>query len=284
MPLPITTLRRGLSTYTLRPGLFADVPSFAHVYYDSFSDTRPGASTDNLMDILFGDFRSHPRDTRAVLAAMLAPRLWSLQYRMSALVDDATDEVVGFVCVKRPATEISFYERWLSPQTWLHRLYTVMHSIASFIRPPGAALDTTQAASFTRAFVDLEPQVRCSPRRRAAWYLSIVAVLPGHQGRGLGGAMLRAALDHIDAVGARQPLQTPNDAGSHETEATAAAAEGEEVDIGGPAVWLTARKGTEGLYRRFGFVKVMDSNKGPLSAWNGGAVMFRGLRGVVDLS
>lgn len=124
MRLPITTLRGGggagaaPSTYTLRPGLVADVPSFARVYYDSFSDARPGASTDNLMDILFGDFRKHPRDTRAVLDAMLRPRLWSLQYRMSALVDDATGHVVGFVCFKRPATEVSFYERWLSPRTF----------------------------------------------------------------------------------------------------------------------------------------------------------------------
>lgn len=178
-------------------------------------------------------------------------------------------------------------------ETWLHRLYTVLHSIGSFVRPPGPALDTAQAASFVRAFVDLEPQVRCSPRRRAAWYLSIVAVLPGHQGRGLGGAMVRAVLDHVDAVGARQPLRTPNDAGSHETAATAEERRQEEEEeeegvedkkMGGPAVWLTARKDTEGLYRKFGFVKVMDSNKGPLSAWNGGAVMFRGLRGVVDLS
>lgn len=140
-----------------------------------------------------------------------------------------------------------------------------------------------RAAAFARAFADIEPRVRCSPRRRAAWYLSIVAVDPSHQGRGLGGGLLRAVLEHVERVGARQPLRTPNDAGKSDAEAAAGGVTTGVEEEGGPAVWLTARKGTEGLYRKLGFVKVLDANTGPLSAWNGGAVMFRGLQGVEDL-
>lgn len=175
--------------------------------------------------------------------------------------------------------------------TWLNTLYTTLYTIRSAVAelftPADPALDYERAVSFARAFVDLEPRVRCSPRRRAAWYLSIVAVLPEYQGLGLGGALMRAVLGHIDADGPRQPLVTANDAGTLEEEEEAMAAwkesDGEGEGMGGPAVWLTARKGTEGLYRKFGFVKIMDSNEGALSAWNGGAVMFRGLQGVKDM-
>ncbi|KAJ6779437.1 hypothetical protein PWT90_05416 [Aphanocladium album] len=219
------------------------MPAFAHAYYASFTDDRPGASDDNLMDVLFGDYRKFANETKRLLAAMLTPRLWDLQYRMSALVEDETGDVVGFVCFKRPKCEISFYERWISPTTWLNTLYSVLYSVKSsiawFLAPPDpASLDPERAASFGRAFVDLEPRIRCSARRRAAWYLSIVAVDPSYQ----------------------------------------------DVEVGGPAVWLSARRGTEGLYRKFGFVKVMESNEGPLAEWNGGAIMFRGLEGVEDMS
>ncbi|KAJ3472940.1 hypothetical protein NLG97_g10618 [Lecanicillium saksenae] len=61
------------------------------------------------------DYKTHDKETRAILEAMLTPRLWTLEYRMSALVEDRTGDVVGFVCFKRAAAEISFYERWISP-------------------------------------------------------------------------------------------------------------------------------------------------------------------------
>ncbi|TQV92032.1 acetyltransferase (GNAT) family domain-containing protein [Cordyceps javanica] len=293
------------TTFTLRPGRLRDVAAFARTYYAAFSDPRPSAAAaaDNFLDVLFGpDYRDRRPDVEAALAAILAPRLWSLQYRLSALVVDKgtgdgnadadDDNVVGFVCVKRPESEVTFYERWLSPR---------LHALGTLLRRPRTVLDLRRAGAFPRAFALVEPRVRCSPRRRAAWYLSVVAVDPALQGRGLGVGMLRAALAHVEAAGARQPLRTPNDDGTdgadkgreneEEEPAAAAAAAAEEngkekdqqvEEMGGPAVWLTARKGTEGLYRKLGFVKVMDSNTGPLSAWNGGAVMFRGLHGVTD--
>lgn len=143
---------------------------------------------------------------------------------------------------------------------------------------------------------ELYPRILCSQRRRAAWYLSIVAVQPAYQGLGLGGAILDLALAHVARVGRPQPLATPNDAGTIETEVQAlalaqaaaeqknAASHGTDVvGVGKPAVWLTARKGTEGLYRKFGFIKIMESNTGGLAEWNGGAVMFRGLSGVTEI-
>lgn len=132
--LPTTTLRAttggpSASTYTLRPGRDADVAAIADVYYAAFADHRPGALPDNLMDVLFGpSFRAHPSDTKALLAHIIAPRLWSVQYRLSVLVDDASGQVIGFVCFKRPLTEVSFYERWLSPRMFLFFFLTSLRS------------------------------------------------------------------------------------------------------------------------------------------------------------
>lgn len=103
------------SSFTLRPGVYGDVPAFADTYYTSFADTRTGASDDNLLDVLFPDHAAHPVEVRDALQRILAPRLWSLEYRMSALVDDASGAVVGLLCMKRPKSEVSFWERWLSP-------------------------------------------------------------------------------------------------------------------------------------------------------------------------
>lgn len=110
-----TTTPVAKSSFTLRPGVYGDLPAFAAVYYSSFSDTREGASDDNLLDVLFEGHRDEPDAIREALQWMLTPRLWSLEYRMSALVDDADGKVVGFLCVKRPGSEVSFYERWISP-------------------------------------------------------------------------------------------------------------------------------------------------------------------------
>lgn len=106
------------STYALRPGRYADVAAFAAAYYSSFSDSRGGeeSTDDNLLDVLFEDHEKYQDETRDALERILAPRLWSLHFRMGALVDDGNGgRVVGFVCVKRPDCEVTFYERWISP-------------------------------------------------------------------------------------------------------------------------------------------------------------------------
>lgn len=150
------------------------------------------------------------------------------------------------------------------------------------------------------ALAELYPKILCTPRRKKAWYLSIVALDPAYQGLGLGGAMVRCALEHVAAVGARQTddldavvVAAAEEGDAEKAEGVVAAEEDEEKRTGegeeearglvGPAMWLTARKGTEGLYRKFGFVKVMDSNQGALAEWNGGAVMFQGLRGAKEI-
>lgn len=155
--------------------------------------------------------------------------------------------------------------------------------------------DNPRAQGFATAMEALYPSILCSPRRTAAWYLSLLVLDPAYQGLGLGTGMMSVVLERVEAVGARQALVTPNDDGERkdgekmdEKESKDDKRGGEdgdegEVEMGPPAMWLTARKGTEPLYRRFGFVKVMESSKHGLADWNGGAVMFRGLRGVKEI-
>ncbi|OAA55429.1 hypothetical protein ISF_07940 [Cordyceps fumosorosea ARSEF 2679] len=237
--IPTTTIlpRTGKTAYTLRPAVHADVPGLAAAYYAAFADSRPGAPADNLLEVLFGDdHRAHPAAVQATLADILAPRLWSLYYCLSALVDaSAEEEIVGFVCIKRPDCEVTFYERWLSP-----RAECSICGGRRRLRARSPASSRACAARRAEERRGTSPSWPCGPRCKA-W--------------------------------------GSNDAGAAETEA---GAKQEDAEEGGPAVWLTARRGTEGLYRKLGFVKVMDGNTGPLSAWNGGAVMFRGLQGVED--
>jgi len=74
------------------------------------------------------------------------------------------------------------------------RLYVRLKNLLLPTRIPA---DST--AVFTRVYGEIEPRLLCSPRRRAAWYLSTIATLPSLQGRGLGGvAQATVALIGVD--------------------------------------------------------------------------------------
>lgn len=129
----------------------------------------------------------------------------------------------------------------MKPDAWLAPLMRLYVSLKSLLRPSPFHHSTT--GIFTRAFATVEPQLFGTARRRQAWYLSIVAVLPSLHGQGLGGVLLRDGLRGVDARGA--------------------------------ASYLISLRGVEPFYQRYGFVEVARANVGKLKEWDGGAIMFR---------
>ena len=88
------------------------------------------------------------------------------------------------------------------------------------LSPERAAAEASAKAAFIQGA--LEPEGAENYRRivdfmasrsrpivsSAAWYLSIVGVAPGAQGRGVGGKLIRATLAEADQVGASSFLET----------------------------------------------------------------------------
>ncbi len=111
----------------------------------------------------------------------------------------------------------------------------------------------------------LEPQFLDSPRRRAAMYLSTVAVDPSLQGKGLGVALMEDGLARCEAMAG-----VSGGEGQGESDGKGCGEGGN-----GRSCWLVARLGTEKFYQRFGFQKIGDSAVDEVSHWNGGAIMFR---------
>lgn len=82
-----------------------------------------------------------------------------------------------------------------------------------------------------------------TPRRKNAWYLSTLAVLPDHQGRGFGQRLIQHGLALVDERGA--------------------------------AAWLIRVKDTEKFYGRYGFKEVGTLAVDEMAEWDSGEVMFR---------
>ena len=165
--------------------------------------------------------------------------------------------------------------------TWLR--YIAMYIQAfRYVLSRGPKIDTTALKAAVRVISRQESQLLNTPRRRAAQYLSVIAIDPDLQGSGLGLALMEDGLAQCEAM---------DDDGQTTTTTTAAAAsgsgeDGEEEDgkgarkkkknkTRGRATWLIARLGTEAFYERFGFGAVGRVNVGEFSDWNGGAVMVR---------
>lgn len=95
-----------------------------------------------------------------------------------------------------------------------------------------------------RTLSPIEKELKNTPRRKDAWYLSVVAVDPAYQGQGLGRMLLEEGLKVADKAGV--------------------------------VVWLCGLRGLEGLYEKFGFKTLARANVGEMSEWKeSGYVMFR---------
>ena len=103
--------------YSLRAGRLADVSTVASLYTSAFAHDR-------ITDIMFPSHRTHPRDYHETVRRLIQTRAWMPEYSLTVLVDRASSSSssssssstpVGFALWRRPESEVSFYERWLSP-------------------------------------------------------------------------------------------------------------------------------------------------------------------------
>lgn len=93
--------------YSIRPGRRSDIPYARDLYLASFHG-------DMLLDILFPTRHDHPGSFAAHLHRLFVERWWTPNYDLAVCVD-GNDRPVGFTWWKRPNSQLSFYERWLSP-------------------------------------------------------------------------------------------------------------------------------------------------------------------------
>ncbi|KAH7184970.1 acyl-CoA N-acyltransferase [Fusarium flagelliforme] len=227
--------RPAICTYRVRPGLYSDVSEVVKVWNAAFAK-------DQLMDILFPGRQTHPELLLAQITRLFYSRYWTPNYDLHVLVSTTDDKPVGLTWWKRPDSQLSIYERWISPSAWaspiVHAWYWLRNKLF-----PIPNLDQHAAETFARVFTDIEPKLRTTSRRRDAWYLSTLAVEPSLQGNGLGSMLLNHGLERVD-----------------------------KADVAG---WLIGLEGIDRFYERHGFVTVERANVGELGHWNGGSIMFR---------
>lgn len=95
--------------YSIRPGFLADLPAAASLLCSAFAG-------DSLMDFLYPTRHDHPADFRTQVHRFFRTRYWTPGYFLTVIVDDANGgKPVGISWWRKPAGELSFYERWLSP-------------------------------------------------------------------------------------------------------------------------------------------------------------------------
>ncbi|KAG8677785.1 hypothetical protein FPOAC2_03927 [Fusarium poae] len=222
-------------TYRVRPGLYSDVSEVVKIWNAAFAK-------DQLMDILFPGRQIHPELMQAHITRLFYSRYWTLNYDLHVLTSTADNKPVGFTWWKRPDSQLSFYERWISPSAWaspiIHACYWLRNKLF-----PIPNLDQHAAGTFARAFEDIELKLQRSSWHRDAWYLSTLAVEPPLQGNGLGSMLLNHGLERVDQAGV--------------------------------AAWLIGLEGIDSFYERNGFVTVEKANVGELGHWNGGSIMLR---------
>ncbi len=223
--------------YRIRPGRRSDLTQAVEIYEQSFSH-------DALIDILFPNRHEHPEALRTFIRRLFMERWWNPHFDLDVLMSTTANDplIVGFTWWKRPDSQLSFYERWVSPYAWLSPIVLAILSVRDWLFPI-PHLDKHASSTFTRSFTDVEPRILSTPRRKSAWYLSILGVRPTVQGKGLGTTLMLHGLRRVDQAGA--------------------------------AAWLIGLKGVEGYYEKHGFVEVARANVGELEHWGGGAVMFR---------
>lgn len=94
--------------YHIRPGGLLDVPRITDLYMSSFAN-------DQILDIVCPNRHEHPQSLKTYVYRRWVERWWTPNYNLTVLADNATGTVVGFTWWKRPTSELSFYERWISP-------------------------------------------------------------------------------------------------------------------------------------------------------------------------
>ena len=120
--------------------------------------------------------------------------------------------------------------------------------------PPGEqVVEEAEAAGFMQALAALAPEdgerlrtcfevMEATHPTTPCWYLNLLGVLPGHQGQGIGSAMLRVALARCDEAGAPAYLEATTADNRRLYERHGFAVTGELVLPEGPTMWAMWRE------------------------------------------
>lgn len=152
-----TTTMKLPPQYYLRPGRRSDLTPATHIYQAAFDP-------DMLPDILFPSRHEHPQDFLAFLSRLFDDRYWSPQWILTVICGSSgsgdgggDDAPVGFTWWKRPLSELSIWERWLSPCTHIPILlplcsFSIFRTIEVLLLPLSLCL-----APFLLIFLPLHP-------------------------------------------------------------------------------------------------------------------------------
>lgn len=96
--------------YRLRPGYPSDVPHIVDIFLIAFGPDR-------LLDFVYPNRRENPEEVTAYMRRLFQTRWWTPNYDLQVVVGAADGIPVGFTWWKRPNSQLSFYESWISPCT-----------------------------------------------------------------------------------------------------------------------------------------------------------------------
>ena len=196
---------------TVRPGTAADRPMVAGILARAFID-------DPAFGYIFPD---------ATARAMRLQRFFALITAIApdpALTDIALDEQGHPVAVAL----------WRSPGAWATPATTMLRRIGGLVTTFGTALPRALALQAV-----LDSHHPAAPH----WYLQFAGCLPQAQGRGYGGAVIRARLAQCDVVRLPAGLETATPANVPLYTALGfTVAEQFDIPRGGPAFWTMWRE------------------------------------------
>ncbi|KAF6823542.1 GNAT family protein [Colletotrichum plurivorum] len=232
--------------FRIRPGTAADILDAVEIYMASFGD-------DWAMETMHPRRKEFPDDWRAWSHRFFYARYWGPEQQLFYVltIPDAArpsgERVVGFAWWRRPyptPEEQSANEGALTIRGWLRPVLLGINSLSGWLWPP-RSMDPEMATMFDDTHIASDPILNdpAHPKRKTAWYLSTLGVLPEFQGKGYGSILVREGLRRVDEEGV-------------------------------PA-WLIGLGGVAPFYERLGFVVKGRANVGRLSEWDGGDIMYR---------
>lgn len=161
---------------TVRPATRADVPPLADVLARAFHDDPPLAW-------MLPDAGSRHARVRGAFATLL--RAEALPYRAVEVACGERGIVGGAI--------------WFPPGCWPPSRLRQLRSLPGSVRALGSGFG--RAAALSRTLTRVHP-------RPPHWYLCAIGVDPEHQGRRIGGALLRSRLTRADQAGEPAYLET----------------------------------------------------------------------------
>jgi GNAT superfamily N-acetyltransferase len=124
---------------------------------------------------------------------------------------------------------------WLPPGTWRVPVTTMLRELAPLARAFGRRLPL---AFWSRLRIEGR-----HPKRPPHWYLAVMGVIPERQASGLGGALIRPALESLDAEGTPAYLESSSDRSRALYQRNGFEVTGElGLPAGGPPLWLMWRE------------------------------------------